>query len=474
MPPPELARPPAVEIPPALRRAHRALGSTSERFLAFVEEHPECLARASFQALEAPNLLSPCVLQPWPVFVGPAKVAELARVSTGLCRLVRSVPWRFFDGRVARLDRYYGIDQRALTTVIVEEPNGFDGALARGDFLNTEAGIQCVELNFASHLGGWYMHHLLDLYLQTAPIRRFLQDLGRPFRVRSTVEVLLDHVLAEAVEHGLAEEGEVNLLFVLSQETSPPALAKFQADADPTWARVRAARKPGLGGALLFGSFAQLRERDGLLFLGEQRVHAVIEAEDSDTPPHVFRCFKAATVDLYNGLTSAILSDKRNLALLSEAVDTGLLEAAEEELVERHLPWTRVVAPRYTLYRGERVFLPDFLTAHRAALVLKPGRSTQGEGVSLGRFTPPAQWRETVETALAERGWIVQQEVRSSPLLCQLGERGCAPHELNWGLFVFGDRYGGGSLRMMPQGRGGVLNAALGATESLFIEVEES
>lgn len=51
-------------------------------------------------------------------------------------------------------------------------------------------------------------------------------------------------------------------------------------------------------------------------------------------------------------------------------------------------------------------------------------------------------------------------------------EVGAGPHDVVWGTFCFGDRYGGGFLRMMPRGEGdGIINAARGATEGFLFEI---
>ena len=42
-----------------------------------------------------------------------------------------------------------------------------------------------------------------------------------------------------------------------------------------------------------------------------------------------------------------------------------------------------------------------------------------------------------------------------------------------WGLFVFGQRFGGGFLRVLPTGRAGVVNCALGAKFASYLDVAE-
>jgi hypothetical protein len=108
--------------------------------------------------------------------------------------------------------------------------------------------------------------------------------------------------------------------------------------------------------------------------------------------------------------------------------------------------------------------------------VIKKARAGRGSAVHLGAATPEALWRERVERALAEGDWIVQEQVEPLPSIHQLGERGSGPHDVVWGLFVLGERYGGGFLSLAPreartQREGGVINVMRGATVGVIFEV---
>ncbi|MCP4153049.1 MAG: hypothetical protein GY757_35280 [bacterium] len=97
---------------------------------------------------------------------------------------------------------------------------------------------------------------------------------------------------------------------------------------------------------------------------------------------------------------------------------------------------------------------------------------TKGEGVVIGKSVLQAQWEEHVAGALGAGNWLVQEYVETPPLMYQLGD-GCALHESIWGLFAFGENFGGGFLRVMPvEGSSGVINTAQGARLSVLFEVE--
>jgi len=78
-----------------------------------------------------------------------------------------------------------------------------------------------------------------------------------------------------------------------------------------------------------------------------------------------------------------------------------------------------------------------------------------------------------VREAMEEGGWIVQERVESKPYFYP-PQPGAAPvpNTVIWGLFCTGSRYGGGCLRMLPQGAGeGIVSGGHGACEGAILEI---
>jgi len=69
---------------------------------------------------------------------------------------------------------------------------------------------------------------------------------------------------------------------------------------------------------------------------------------------------------------------------------------------------------------------------------------------------------------------VVQEYTESYPYLFQSGTNGCIEHHAIWGLLVFGTRYAGGYLRILPKENGkGVINTYQGAEKTVIVEVDE-
>jgi uncharacterized circularly permuted ATP-grasp superfamily protein len=168
------------------------------------------------------------------------------------------------------------------------------------------------------------------------------------------------------------------------------------------------------------------------------------------------------------------MSNKFNLALLSENADSNIFTREERELIVKYIPWTRKIVPGETTYEGKIIDLEDFVRSNRERLVIKPSMGAGGVGVYIGQNLDETRWLEIVKTAFRTKGWLVQEYVESSPYLYQVGENRSTLHNVVWGFFVFGSRYAGGWVRVLPkEGNLGVVNSSQGAEESIIFEIDE-
>lgn len=456
-----------------LRAVHRGLSPQDLQFREAACGDPEFLSRATFRKLADDKGFIAGTLQPWLTFVGPEKMAELRSVSVGLAGLLRAVPERVLGNDPIRVHDYYGLETPETLGLFLSRPNGAETAIGRSDLIDTAGGFQCLEFNFTPNLGGWETSEIARLHLGVPATACYLRERGISPAFTSTGRELFAHLIRCAQARGHCPDGELNVALVVPERATgsepSPALGVLRRDFQ------EACRDSAgdLTGELMPCHFAELTAVRNYLFLRKSRIHALVEFNDEPTAPAAYRSFKAEKVTLLNGPIRAVLSSKLNLALLSESAESGVYSSEERDFIRRHVPWTRKVARGATDFRGERVSLPDLLASRREALVLKEATSSGGEGVAIGLHTPQARWDELARQALDARegGWVAQERVESLPYLYQSGEFGCVPHDLIWGPFVFGERYGGVILRMQPKSVQGAVNSALGATSGIVFEV---
>ena len=209
---------------------------------------------------------------------------------------------------------------------------------------------------------------------------------------------------------------------------------------------------PDVDGDVVFVTWDELEYAGGHLSHRGRTISALVtEAVGGDVESErlAFRSFKAGYLHLAKPPATLILSDKRNLALLSEGMTHARFSDVERRLIAASIPWTRRVTDGPVDFEGATVDLRDLLANHRAALVLKRATSHGGEDVYLGPLLSDAHWTDAVRVAFDQGDWVVQGylEPRAHLLLGTEGEP--VPHHVVYGLFVVGDRPAGGLLRVL-------------------------
>jgi hypothetical protein len=448
------------------------LSAAQRDFVAYASAHPEGRRRIDHRGVPYPAwMVGPASeyypLQSWPTFIGAAKLAEIRDANVGVWRLLRAIPERIFDRDPHRLASYYGLAHAGLAELLLEPPNGLDGALTRNDLIDSADGLKCLEVN-AGRMGGWQLRYFERAYRDHPLIAAFLDQHGLAPRHRDPLAALFEHVVRDNAVQPHCAAGVLNLAIVI-----PPSRLAATAvdDLDRAYQELLRRDGRGLAGKLVVTCYSALAARRGTLHDGDLSLQALVELTGEPRPEVVFRAFKAGRVTLYNGPIEVFLNDKRNLALLSQHADSDRFSGAEQALIRRHVPWSRELVASEVAYQGERWPLGRLLRERRRDLVVKPSTGSQGRDVFVGRFTPEDAWRSQVEKLVGQPGWLVQEYVASRPYLYQAGESGTAVHDVIWGTFVCGDDYAGGFLRMIPSGHGGVINSARGAVEGIMFEV---
>lgn len=450
-----------------LRANHAALSEMDVRFRDYAIGTPKCLDLAylmGFGFNEPEVLYYTGILHPWPFFAAPATLAEVERVTMGLSRLHRLIPERIFANDPERIAEHYGLDP-LYAELLLEPPNGLDSALGRADLVWSDRGFQCLEFNFGARIGGGESRFRAERYERVPELRAFFEREGLPFSAqKNTTREIFAHFLDEALKLGLGQEGYLNLAFLMHQELEFGLAERFRGEYDA------ALKERGLpiGGRLYLSLIRDLHERNDALWSGDRRIHGLIEMTPTGTHPAAYPLASAGELVLFNGPIHAILSGKNNLALLSENQESDLFTSEERELLRAHLPWSRMVGQREVRFDGQDWDLPTLLVARRGDLVLKGCRSLGGLEVVVGRASTDAEWSAAIERALSGDPWIVQEFVQSRGYLA-LSDQGVEPHDLIWGPFALGNRFGGTFMRLQPARVGGPINVKrAGSAASLF------
>ncbi|HEX6779460.1 MAG TPA: hypothetical protein VF099_14715 [Ktedonobacterales bacterium] len=161
----------------------------------------------------------------------------------------------------------------------------------------------------------------------------------------------------------------------------------------------------------------EVEYRSGHLYAGETRINLIykrvllselVERGGLDHP--VIQAVRDRAVCMVNPFRCKLLHKKASLAVLSDERNAGIFSKEELQAIASHIPWTRRVEERKTLYKEQVVDLLPFIVEQRERLVLKANDEYGGKGIYLGWLTSPDEWERALKLALSEP-FVVQERV---------------------------------------------------------------
>lgn len=463
-----------MEITQENRKAHQELSNCSLKFLEFVKKDPGRLKRSNYSTLETHDPKR--VLQPWPTFVCRRTKNELQEASIAVFKIITTLPRRFFSYDPHMISSYYEIPintAKYFLSGVNEEHN--KNLLARGDFVFSPSGLKCIEYNICSNLGGGQLPAWEARYLQTPIITEFLHQYGIKVINKNLLAIFMEHIISLTLEKNPNISDEINTIIAFSDEAevtiNNPSEHAYVAQ---LYKEILRQKSRPLKGEIIFCDYSKLRIAADRIYYQDKEVHFMLEFNNGTAPFQLRLIHENGNVLMYNGLITDLISNKLNIALVSENRDSDIFTPEERETIKKYIPWTRKVKYGETTYNNQKVKLRDFILSHREQLVLKPGAGASGIDVHLGYSTPENQWQQVVERAFREKSWVVQELIESYPFLYQYGKEGYAEHNAVWGTFVFGNQYGGSWLRIQSKKHAvGVINIAQQAEITVLFEVDE-
>jgi hypothetical protein len=114
---------------------------------------------------------------------------------------------------------------------------------------------------------------------------------------------------------------------------------------------------------------------------------------------------------MVNPVHCKLLHKKMSFAVLTDEKHAHLFTIRQREAIAEHIPWTRKVEERHTLYRGRQIDLIPFIIDNRDLFVLKPNDEYGGRGIVIGWETEADEWESSVASALTSTS-VVQEKVK--------------------------------------------------------------
>ncbi len=339
-----------------------------------------------------------------PFFISESDEARSAGVTEMIAALgERVIPAALADGGLLA---QFGLSEEEERLARIEPGYAFASTASRLDSFLLPDSLQFAEYNAESPAGPGYSETLGELFAQMEVMKRFEKRYDA--RAYSSMALLLKALLASYRDWGGKEPS--------------PQIAIVDLRGVPTWNEfeIIQARFESLGAPTLVCEPHELefegkhlRARGKKIDLVYRRVlinDIIARPVECDA---LLQAYKAGAVCVANTLRCKIPHKKAFFALLTDERNAALFSAAEQEIIRRHIPWTRAVADTRTSREGQKIELLKYIREHRENFVLKPNDEYGGTGVTLGWENDVASWDAAIQKAVnAPRGsWIAQEKI---------------------------------------------------------------
>lgn len=134
-----------------------------------------------------------------------------------------------------------------------------------------------------------------------------------------------------------------------------------------------------------------------------------IERWDEVQP--LFLAYRDHKVCMVNNFRSKYLHKKMIFGLLTDGQNQQWFTPEEQQLIAKHIPWTRRMREGTTDYFGEQIDLVSWAKAHPEKLVLKPNDDYGGKGITVGWTVTPEEWAIEVDRACGD-DYVLQEKVK--------------------------------------------------------------
>jgi uncharacterized circularly permuted ATP-grasp superfamily protein len=331
-------------------------------------------------------------------------------------------------------------------------------------FYRAETGyLRFVEYNAETPAGIGYGDELMRMFLEMEVMQRFQDcyhvhgDPGMPH--------LLDNILRAYRAWGGVERPQ----FAVVDWKEVPTLNEHE---------ISRIFFEGVGYKGVLCDPRELEYRDGKLWAGDFRVDLIYKrvlctelVDRMGMNCAIIRAVRDRAVFITNSFSAKLLAKKASLAFLSDEQNAHLFDIDELAALQAHIPWTRRVQDRRTIYGGKEVDLLQFINDHRDTLVLKPNDDYGGHGVVIGWETSAEEWQKTIQTALTTP-YVVQEKVtlveRPFPTIYE-GKLDISDLYVDANPYVFSGEYIGGCLTRLSSASLLNVTAGKGSVVPMFV-----
>ncbi len=126
---------------------------------------------------------------------------------------------------------------------------------------------------------------------------------------------------------------------------------------------------------------------------------------------NAINAYRDGKVCFVNPVRAATGDFKTLTAVMSDDKYKDIFDEEEWEVMQRCIPWTRLLRESTTTFRGETIDLVKFALENKDTFVLKPNEGYGGFGIYIGTDCTEDEWRKAVDSALGA-DYAIQEFVK--------------------------------------------------------------
>jgi hypothetical protein len=344
-----------------------------------------------------------------PVFLSPQDEERVRRVA----ETIAAIAERITAAALETVSLFEQFHLRPEEERLVRLNGGYARASAasRLDAFLLPESLQFTEYNGESPAGPGYTESLADIF-RGLPL---MEDFKKRFEVHSypLSAKLLDALITTYVDWG--------------GKTKRPQMAIVDWKEVPTWSEFEILKEKfeRMGIPVELADPREVEFDGKHLIVNGKKVELLyrrVLMNDIVAKPKecqaIVDAYASGKVCVANNFRCKIPHVKAFFAVLTDEKNAHYFSSEEREMVQRHVPWTRVVSDVKTEHEGEPIELLEYIRKNQKHLVMKPSDEYGGKGVTLGWEVEKKEWEIAIEDALpggkaakAQGCWIVQERI---------------------------------------------------------------
>ena len=199
-------------------------------------------------------------------------------------------------------------------------------------------------------------------------------------------------------------------------------------------------------------------------------INELLDAFDDSHP--LISAYVAGDVCVVNPFRCKLAHKKAAFELLTDESNARLFSATDWEIIQRTVPWTRLVTERKTRHKDRDVDLIEYIRKNQTEFILKPNDDYGGRGVVFGDRVSTSEWEEALKEALTS-DYVVQEKLElwmeDFPIFDE-DRWSLQPMYVDTNPFLFHGRVEGAMVRLSDSP---VVNVTSGGGETGFFVIDD-